>query len=1155
MPTFIKPGFWEKKQKGYDHWLNLDQLITSLSPPAGGVTSIIAGTGISIDQATGNVTISSAINPQEIIPQVQLPSIEERQNIDIYNGVALPPLSSESGYMIPNYVDFKGDYNGDICIIFSKDWMLRSIDGGLTWNSIVLDIFSQGSCAGVKYIGNDTFIATFSGGIIYSNDNGLSWKSSIISTNSTDFQFIFPVSAPAFLNVGEVPTIVVGINTSIFYSIDSGVTFIEKTMSSSISPAPLNITSSSNLRVNASNGYFFAYNTIATNIFLYSSDGITWNYSAKLPGTLIIKDIIFNNSRYFINQSSTNSCFYTTDFNTITNVARLTSSMGALNQNAFVANNNVAISIGNDILISYNNGDTWVSLFDDNGLTVFSSIIVNFFGNYGWFDGTRFNILCYTLGQTLLLYDADGTGTSWSVSPIEDFSENFFPNPMIFSLLSPTRYILSILTANGKILVKDTPLNGVTNVTVCQSGTSSASGNIGSPTLDIYNFRYTNGIFVNPLLSSGYVSISSGSDPTVKWTKVPVKTTSSQYRFRKIRGLYYENGYWIAVGSPGIISTSPDLENWTINPSTQATSNGEFSELAAIGTIGVILPTNNNNIVWTSSNIGTTPFLSNTLSGLTGVRYIATNGNIFVVCSFNNASIAYSSDGLTWNYSTLFSTSTTVAYLTYLNGKFIACHTYGISSSEDGINWTSSFTSLNGISTLKCVYTGTYWVAICSNHTIMRSTDLINWSFVYNNQLVSIPSVNMNNIVSDGIGNIIAGSSSQNAYFIMVSNDHGLNWRAVSPAGIKNPGNIYIYVTYGNGYFVCSIGGYIYCSNDGGNTWNLNDFQNESIEYPSNGGGAIKKVNNKYFVFNSMSQTQLGPQYSPGMRVADSINGIYTKCKTGLLFGGAVIDITSDGTNYIATCTGNKILKSIDGEYFTDVSPVVPFGKSGTQLLSFTFAEYANDIFLVGGTNGMLYKSTTGNYGSWINVTSFDMSYLFTNAAYGNGRWVVVGILNAAPLSSNKIFISSDNGDTWTNQTFNYIAGFLPTFLRFFNGYFYLGGNLRNIVLRSSDGINWKSINVAYQSTVTAQQGNFYTLEQDSATGYLYLYAPDAIFVSIDNGLTFNRTAANPFIVGITSSTTLSNYRQIVENGYLYVSSFAQKSFTTPYEIIGLPIS
>lgn len=33
MPTFIKAGFWEKAKKGYAHWLNLDDLITSLIPP------------------------------------------------------------------------------------------------------------------------------------------------------------------------------------------------------------------------------------------------------------------------------------------------------------------------------------------------------------------------------------------------------------------------------------------------------------------------------------------------------------------------------------------------------------------------------------------------------------------------------------------------------------------------------------------------------------------------------------------------------------------------------------------------------------------------------------------------------------------------------------------------------------------------------------------------------------------------------------------------------------------------------------------------------------------------------------------------------------------------------------------------------------------
>jgi hypothetical protein len=32
MPTFIKPGFWEKTKKGFDQWLYLDQLIESKIP-------------------------------------------------------------------------------------------------------------------------------------------------------------------------------------------------------------------------------------------------------------------------------------------------------------------------------------------------------------------------------------------------------------------------------------------------------------------------------------------------------------------------------------------------------------------------------------------------------------------------------------------------------------------------------------------------------------------------------------------------------------------------------------------------------------------------------------------------------------------------------------------------------------------------------------------------------------------------------------------------------------------------------------------------------------------------------------------------------------------------------------------------------------------
>lgn len=63
MATFIKAGFWEKRKQGYDHWLNLEEFVSNLIPPAGGVTSIIAGAGMSVSSATGAVTICNTQCP------------------------------------------------------------------------------------------------------------------------------------------------------------------------------------------------------------------------------------------------------------------------------------------------------------------------------------------------------------------------------------------------------------------------------------------------------------------------------------------------------------------------------------------------------------------------------------------------------------------------------------------------------------------------------------------------------------------------------------------------------------------------------------------------------------------------------------------------------------------------------------------------------------------------------------------------------------------------------------------------------------------------------------------------------------------------------------------------------------------------------------
>lgn len=45
MPTFIKPGFWEKAKKGYKEWLNLDLLISQKARPYIVYTALISQTG------------------------------------------------------------------------------------------------------------------------------------------------------------------------------------------------------------------------------------------------------------------------------------------------------------------------------------------------------------------------------------------------------------------------------------------------------------------------------------------------------------------------------------------------------------------------------------------------------------------------------------------------------------------------------------------------------------------------------------------------------------------------------------------------------------------------------------------------------------------------------------------------------------------------------------------------------------------------------------------------------------------------------------------------------------------------------------------------------------------------------------------------------
>lgn len=61
MPTFIKTGYWEKLQKGFKNYLNLDELIQSLSPPSAETDPVVGAiTGIPTSNGAGVISQASA---------------------------------------------------------------------------------------------------------------------------------------------------------------------------------------------------------------------------------------------------------------------------------------------------------------------------------------------------------------------------------------------------------------------------------------------------------------------------------------------------------------------------------------------------------------------------------------------------------------------------------------------------------------------------------------------------------------------------------------------------------------------------------------------------------------------------------------------------------------------------------------------------------------------------------------------------------------------------------------------------------------------------------------------------------------------------------------------------------------------------------------
>lgn len=135
--------------------------------------------------------------------------------------------------------------------------------------------------------------------------------------------------------------------------------------------------------------------------------------------------------------------------------------------------------------------------------------------------------------------------------------------------------------------------------------------------------------------------------------------------------------------------------------------------------------------------------------------------------------------------------------------------------------------------------------------------------------------------------------------------------------------------------------------------------------------------------------------------------------------------------------------------------------------------RFANGFFLMGGTDssGAIYKSTTGESGSWTKVGTLGVNV--RNLHYGNNTWVAVGYRIATAGSSATGWTTRATLSDYCFVDQLYAAGSAP-------GTFIVAGE-HGLMLISADGITWRKVDsgtkrfihgIAYGSSIVAAVGN-----------------------------------------------------------------------------------
>jgi hypothetical protein len=635
--------------------------------------------------------------------------------------------------------------------------------------------------------------------------------------------------------------------------------------------------------------------------------------------------------------------------------------------------------------ISTNNGISWTAL-----VSVSPGIVC-------W-DGTKL-LAALSVGTTYGL-STSVDGLAWAGTAIEPTTAATGPGASDFNYINSTYLSVTsslpftsadnISWTRGRLL--SAPGGAVTYFFGCIGGSASyyvAGGSVLNSVGVQSTLLYTStdaanwtlraaGIgtnAVNAVASNGTVTVITGetgsrrySTDGVTWSATTGAATSSS-----ITLCIWANNQFVAMGS-NYVAVSADGITWTAGTISQT----NLYSIVWDPTHSVYIVGSSVGGIYISSN-GTT-WSSVTISGMSTVSTLVTNGSRVVALSGVNRVAAYSDNGGTsWTTYTL-PTEGSITAAVYDGTQFIATGNNGVEiTSLDGITWANTQRFLIYDIANVFVVSQDNYLAVQGNGAypgrVFSTTNAgRTWVWNYISGAPNIYDIHYNGTQYVAVGGINAGTVGK----IYTSTDL-ITWTVITTASPYN----FKSVAYSGSMYVAAAnnGTALQLPNGaGGSLWSSNDGATWTQRSTAHAFNKVKWLGGQ-FIAAASSGTTAGYIYT-------SPDGINWTLQYSIA-NAPMTDIAYSGSTYVASATGttNKLFTSPDGVTWTP--------RMTSALAQMVAVEYGNGVFMA-----IEYSSGPGSQVSSDGVTwtsaGINTSVFYSSLDWDTDRFVAFTKTHAA---------------------------------------------------------------------------------------------------------------------------------------------------------------